>query len=204
MFAQPEPSDNLSLRLNLPLHPDSSYRSNHRRGCARYDATSTPGIAEGQELLGQGEMLSSITKLIEDNKSYAKKIESYKALEGQAVKKIGLIKFNKWVKFILDLLLPDLDSGTIKDVLFQLKNEIPSSAWLVGQRSQGKVTLSIAFSQDLIDKHCFHAGNMVRELAKHIQGGGGGQPFFATAGGKILKDLTRHCRQESIQSPHKY
>ncbi|MGB1120185.1 MAG: alanine--tRNA ligase [Chitinophagales bacterium] len=146
-------------------------------------------LHEGQELLGQGEMLSSITKLIEDNKAYAKKIESYKALEGQAVKKDWSDQVQQVGKVSLGSYTTDLDSGTIKDVLFQLKNEIPSSAWLVGQRSQGKVTLSIAFSQDLIDEHGFHAGNMVRELAKHIQGGGGGQPFFATAGGKNPEGL---------------
>ena len=146
-------------------------------------------LSEGQELLGQGEMLSSITKLIEDNKAYAKKIESYKALEGQAVKKDWADQVQQVGKVSLGSFTTDLDSGTIKDVLFQLKNEIPSSAWLVGQRSQGKVTLSIAFSQDLIDEHGFHAGNMVRELAKHIQGGGGGQPFFATAGGKNPEGL---------------
>ena len=146
-------------------------------------------LHEGQELLGQGEMLSSITKLIEDNKAYVKKIESYKALEGQAVKKDWADQVQQVGKVSLGSYTTDLDSGTIKDVLFQLKNEIPSSAWLVGQRSQGKVTLSIAFSQDLIDEHGFHAGNMVRELAKHIQGGGGGQPFFATAGGKKPEGL---------------
>ena len=148
-------------------------------------------LSEGQELLGQGEMLSSITKLIEDNKAYAKKIESYKALEGQAVKKNWADQVQQVGKIRLGSFTTDLDSGTIKDVLFQLKNEIPSSAWLVGQRSQGKVTLSIAFSQDLIDEYGFHAGNMIRELAKHIQGGGGGQPFFATAGGKNPEGLSQ-------------
>ena len=134
-------------------------------------------------------MLSSIAKLIEDNKAYAKKIESYKVLEGQAVKKDWADQVQQVGKVSLGSFTTDLDSGTIKDLLFQLKNEIPSSAWLVGQRSQGKVTLSIAFSQDLNDEHGFHAGNMVRELAKHIQGGGGGQPFFATAGGKNPEGL---------------
>ena len=146
-------------------------------------------LSEGQELLGQGEMLPAITKLIEENKTYSKKIESYKALEGQAVKKDWADQVQQVGKVSLGSFTTDLDSGTIKDLLFQLKNEIPSSAWLVGQRSQGKVTLSIAFSQDLIDEHGFHAGNMVRELAKHIQGGGGGQPFFATAGGKNPEGL---------------
>ena len=148
-------------------------------------------LSEGQELLGQGDILPAITKLIEDNKAFAKKIESYKALEGQAVKKDWADQVQQVGKIRLGSFTTDLDSGTIKDVLFQLKNEIPSSAWLVGQRNQGKVTLSIAFSQDLIDEHGFHAGNMVRELAKHIQGGGGGQPFFATAGGKNPEGLNQ-------------
>ena len=160
-------------------------------------------LHEGQELLGQGEMLSSITKLIEDNKAYAKKIESYKALEGQAVKKDWADQVQQVGKVRLGSFTTDLDSGTIKDVLFQLKNEIPSSAWLVGQHSQGKVTLSIAFSQTSSMNTVFMPAIWYANWPSISKEVAVDSPSCYRRR-KTLKDLTRRCKQESIQSPHNY
>ena len=77
-----------------------------------------------------------------------------------------------------------LDAGAIKDIAFQLKNEKAPFFGVIGSQVSGKVTLTVAISDDLVSGKDLHAGNIVRNLAKHIQGGGGGQPFFATAGGK--------------------
>lgn len=77
-----------------------------------------------------------------------------------------------------------LDAGAIKDIAFQLKNEKAPFFGVFGSQVGGKVTLTVAISDDLVSGKDLHAGNIVQNLAKHIQGGGGGQPFFATAGGK--------------------
>jgi len=77
-----------------------------------------------------------------------------------------------------------LDAGAIKDIAFQLKNERAPFFGVFGSQTGGKVTLTVAISDDLIAERDLNAGTLVRELAQHIQGGGGGQAFFATAGGK--------------------
>ena len=82
-----------------------------------------------------------------------------------------------------------LDAGAIKDIAFQLKNEKAPFFGVFGSNVGGKVTLTVAISDDLVSNKELHAGNIVRNLAKHIQGGGGGQPFFATAGGKNADGL---------------
>ncbi|MBL4624605.1 MAG: alanine--tRNA ligase [Flavobacteriales bacterium] len=78
----------------------------------------------------------------------------------------------------------ELDNASIKDVAFQLKGKNDNLFMIFGNRANGKATLTIAISDNLVKEKGMHAGNLVRELAKEIQGGGGGQPFFATAGGK--------------------
>ena len=83
----------------------------------------------------------------------------------------------------LEAILP-LDGGSIKDILFGLKKEYNNLFAVIGGDSSGKCTLSIMIDEKLAKEKDYHAGNMVREAAKHIQGGGGGQAFFATAGGK--------------------
>ena len=83
----------------------------------------------------------------------------------------------------------DLDSKNIKDLAFQLKAEHAPFFGVFGSEAGGKVTLSIAISDDVVESHGLHAGNLVRELASHIGGGGGGQAFFATAGGKNAAGL---------------
>ena len=85
----------------------------------------------------------------------------------------------------------ELDGGLIKDLCFQLKGEVDNLVVVVGGKSDGKATISIAISEELAKSKNWHAGNLVRESAKLIGGGGGGQPFFATAGGKDAGGLQK-------------
>lgn len=80
-----------------------------------------------------------------------------------------------------------LDASSVKDIVFQLKREIPTSVSIILSDFDGKPMLTVGVSNDLEGKH--HAGNLAKELAKEIQGGGGGNPGFATAGGKNLAGL---------------
>lgn len=80
-------------------------------------------------------------------------------------------------------------TNTIKDIAFQLKGEIENLFLVIGAEIENKPSISIMISDNLIKEKGFHAGNMVREAAKHIKGGGGGQAFFASAGGKDPKGL---------------
>ncbi len=77
----------------------------------------------------------------------------------------------------------DLPSNAIKDLIFELKKQ-ENTLLLLANAEGEKATLSIGVSDDLVKDNSLHAGNIVRTLAKEINGGGGGQPTFATAGGK--------------------
>ena len=85
----------------------------------------------------------------------------------------------------------ELDGGSIKDLCFQLKGEVENFVGVIGGKSDGKATITIIAAEDVAKSKEIHAGNLVREASKLIQGGGGGQPFFATAGGKDLTGLDK-------------
>jgi alanyl-tRNA synthetase len=78
----------------------------------------------------------------------------------------------------------DLDASGIKDVCFELGSQFTNLFLLFGAETDGKALLSCYISKELVSEKGLDAGKIVRELGKYIQGGGGGQPFFATAGGK--------------------
>ncbi|WP_415372839.1 alanine--tRNA ligase [Patiriisocius sp. Uisw_047] len=78
----------------------------------------------------------------------------------------------------------DLDAGGLKDLAFELGGEIDKLFILFGSKADGKALLTCYIDKELAKEKNLNAGTIVRELGKHIQGGGGGQPFFATAGGK--------------------
>ena len=78
----------------------------------------------------------------------------------------------------------DLDANGLKDLAFELGGEVENLFILFGSKNDGKALLTCYISKDLATEKGLDAGKIVRELGKHIQGGGGGQPFFATAGGK--------------------
>jgi len=78
----------------------------------------------------------------------------------------------------------DLDAQGIKTLAFELGAEIDNLFFLAGTTVNGKALLSLYISKELVAHKNLNAGTIIRELGKHIQGGGGGQAFFATAGGK--------------------
>ena len=78
----------------------------------------------------------------------------------------------------------DLDAGGIKDVCFKLGENQTNLFLLFATEQNGKALLACYISKELVAEKGLNAGTVVRELGKYIQGGGGGQPFFATAGGK--------------------
>jgi len=78
----------------------------------------------------------------------------------------------------------DLDAAGIKDLSFEMGNNKDNLFLLFGTAQNGKALLSCYISKELVAEKNLNAGTIVRELGKFIQGGGGGQPFFATAGGK--------------------
>ncbi len=78
----------------------------------------------------------------------------------------------------------ELDAESTKTLAWELNNSIPDLYQVLAGESNGKVNLTVMLSDNLVREKKMHAGNIIRELAKEVQGGGGGQPHIATAGGK--------------------
>ena len=83
----------------------------------------------------------------------------------------------------------DLDGGSMKDLAFQLRSEVDNLFLVFGGESNGKALLTVVISENLIAERGLDAGVIVKDIAVEIQGGGGGQAFFATAGGKNVDGI---------------
>ena len=89
----------------------------------------------------------------------------------------------------LSVKVPLSDGNALKNLAYQLEAEVGNALIVFGAEIGGKPQLMVIASKNLVEGKGIHAGNLVRELAKNIDGGGGGQPFFATAGGKKSEGL---------------
>lgn len=93
----------------------------------------------------------------------------------------------------VNIIAEQIDLGNtdaIKNISFELKNQLENSVVCLGAEVEGKAHLSVIISENLVKEKNLNASNMIREAAKEIQGGGGGQPFYATAGGKNPAGIT--------------
>ncbi|MBO4450893.1 MAG: alanine--tRNA ligase [Bacteroidaceae bacterium] len=142
-------------------------------------------IADLRGLLNNApDLMSTIQKAIADNKELQAQVDEFKAQKAQEFKKslIEQAKTVNGVKVIKGIL--PLEPQNVKDMVFQLRTQFPEQMLVViACASAGKPTLTVGLSDDLV-KEGKNAGQLVREAAKLMQGGGGGQPHFATAGGK--------------------
>ena len=85
----------------------------------------------------------------------------------------------------------DLDAESIKNISYELKNQLNDLYCFLCANVDGKPHLSLMLSDSLVSEKGLNAMAIIRNLAKEIQGGGGGQPFYATAGGKNPEGLTK-------------
>jgi len=132
-----------------------------------------------------------IQKYIEEHDSMKKEIESFQAqaverYSKQLVEKARLIGGVKVVATVMPM-----EPATAKDLAFKVRASVEGSLLCVlGTHYQDKPQLTIMLSDNMVTDHGLNAGQMVREAAKLIQGGGGGQPHFAQAGGKNADGLS--------------
>ena len=132
-----------------------------------------------------------IEKYIDEHDSMKKEIEQF---QNQAVEraKQKLIEKAKTVNGVtlITATLP-MEAAQAKDLVFKIRQEVSSNLLCVlGTVAAGKPMLSVMMSEDMVESHQLNAGQLVREAAILIQGGGGGQPHYATAGGKNSDGLS--------------
>ena len=136
------------------------------------------------------DLKAAIRKYIEENAGLKKQMEAFMK-EKEALVKGKLINNAKDIHGVkvIKAILP-MPADSVKNIAFQLKGEFPTNLFVaIGSTDNGKPMLTVAVSEDLVATG-INAGKLVREAAKLIQGGGGGQAHFATAGGKNADGLS--------------
>ncbi len=149
-------------------------------------------VYEQEDLIGglkeifknQKDLIKSAKLLLDEKKALEHQIDEMKR------EKVASLKFDlkkqseniNGVNFIATRL--DGDAKTAKDLAFQMKDIVDDLFLVIGTESGGKANLTVIISENLTKEKGLNAGQIIREIAKEIQGGGGGQPHFATAGGK--------------------
>ncbi|MEN9446879.1 MAG: alanine--tRNA ligase [Bacteroidota bacterium] len=148
------------------------------------------------ELKNPKDILKSIQQLQEENVSLKKEIEKFHLEKVEAVKHQLRSKVtNRNSANVLFEKVEDVNAEGIKKIQFDLKNEFENLFFAAVTVINDKPFISIIISEDLVKDKKLHAGNMVKELAKAIKGGGGGQPFYATAGGTDISGIDTVLRQ---------
>lgn len=154
---------------------------------AEYFKALETQLAELSQLLKSKDLAKSVEKLLSENTALKSEVESLKKEKAQGETANWKNNFADSGDKKLLVKKVSMDAGSVKDIVFQLKKEIPNSVVVIISDAGDKPMITVGVSADLEAK--YHAGNIVKELAKEIQGGGGGNPGFATAGGKNLAGI---------------
>jgi alanyl-tRNA synthetase len=133
--------------------------------------------------------IKAIHSLQVENAALKKELEKLSKLQVQAVKQDlqAKIQVVNGVDFLAAEV--DLSAPAIKDLSFELGQNKDNAFLVLVTQKGGKPVISCYISKELVAARSLNAGAIVKELGKHIQGGGGGQPFFATAGGKNTEGI---------------
>jgi alanyl-tRNA synthetase len=165
-------------------------------GIRRVEALT--GEAALKEIFSEFDELQLIKERLKALKTPGKAVETLLQKQADLEKEVAMLKADKaqglkselkskareinGISFIAEKV--DLDPASVKDIAFQLRKEMSPLFLVLATAENNKATVSVALSDELVTDGSFNSGNIVKELASFIHGGGGGQPFFATAGGK--------------------
>jgi alanyl-tRNA synthetase len=138
------------------------------------------------------DIIASAKSLMEERHALEKKLEilyqqQANVLKDQLASKAS--KSNGYTLISEKVSVPNAD--TLKNIAYALRNQFDDLLLVLAAEVDGKPQVAVMIGEKLAASNKFHAGNMVKDLAREIDGGGGGQPFFATAGGKNLAGLDK-------------
>ncbi len=148
-------------------------------------------LAQVREALGNPQhLLPGIEKQTEEIATLRKQIEQFaqQSINQQKDQLVGQVKALHGVNFLAAQVQVTSADG-LKTLAFNLRQSVPNLVAVLGAEIDGKPQLAVMLDDELVQGGKLNASTLVRELAKEIQGGGGGQPFFATAGGKNAAGL---------------
>ena len=168
------------------------------KGCEEYLYAKEDAILEIKNMLNNvPDVMQGIHRLLSENDEMKKQLQEFMKEKSEQLRQRIIdrrVELNGITLFRVEL--PVGMPEVVKDIAFQLRSQFPERMLFVaGTATNGKPSLTVMLSDDLVAEG-LHAGKMVREAAKLIQGGGGGQPHFATAGGKNADGL--HAAVEAI------
>ena len=137
----------------------------------------------------KNDAVKAVQSLLDENAALKKQVEKFVAQQAAAEKATwkAAIKEVNGINFLS--IKTNLDTNAAKQNAIDLTNEIENAFIVVGTNDAVKPSITISIAKNLVAEKGLHAGNIVKEIAKHINGGGGGQPFLATAGGKEVAGL---------------
>jgi alanyl-tRNA synthetase len=161
------------------------------RAAESYISDQEKLVREIQDLMkNPKDVKKAIEALIQERNDLRKEVENLhlekaSGLKAELMKQV--VEKGDINVLIANIELPNADS--LKKLAYELKNEISNALVILAAKIEDKPQIAVILDEALIAGKGFNAGQIVRDLAKEIQGGGGGQPFFATAGGKDLSGL---------------
>ncbi len=160
-------------------------------GAFEYLNHSLSVLQEMQNLLkNPKDVTASLQSLLDDRHLLEKKLEEVNQERANQIKDVLATKTQRHEGYTLILekvSVPNADA--LKNIAYALRNQFDDLLLILAADVDGKPQVCVMIGEKLAATNKFHAGNMVKELAREIDGGGGGQPFFATAGGKKLEGL---------------
>ena len=154
-------------------------------------------LKEVKELFNNNpQIITAIKKTIEENAELAQQVQAALKEKVASFKQHLLSQREELGGVRIFKVQQNVSAELIKDLAFQIAGEVTESFIFIGATDEGgKPNLTLMLSRDLVESKGWNASNILRSAAKHIQGGGGGQPHFATAGGKRVEGLDEAVQQ---------
>ncbi len=141
-------------------------------------------------LKGPTDVVKAVENLLDERNALQKKISAMENEKVQALKNQLIEKAKSYQSFNLIIEKVDVpNADSLKQLSYELKDQVENLIAVFGADIAGKPQISVFIAENLVQSAGLNAGKIVKELAKEIRGGGGGQPFFATAGGSDVAGL---------------
>ncbi|MDL2231348.1 alanine--tRNA ligase [Porphyromonadaceae bacterium OttesenSCG-928-L07] len=148
-------------------------------------------------------VIENVTALLNENEGLKKDLEKF-ANDGLKIMKEGIKNEIRTVQDVNVIIKrTEMPPAKVKDLVFQLKGEFDKIVAVIGTVYNGKPNLSILISNSLVEEYALDAGQIVKDAAVEMKGGGGGQAFFATAGGSDVDGLERAMEKAERLIMHK-